>query len=124
MSRNAKVEAPFGDGVKIFRLGIGQLEELQEACDAGPEELFYRILGGTWRVRDIREPIRIGLIGGGTPPMKALALVERYAGEGQLGELKELVTVILGAAINGAPDEDKPPAGEPTGEPNLSPAES
>ncbi len=124
MSRNAQVTAPFGDGVKIFRLGIGQLEELQEACDAGPEELFYRILGGTWRVKDIREPIRIGLIGGGTEPMKALSLVERYAGEGQLGGLKELVTCILGAGINGAPDEDKPPAGEPTGETTPSPEES
>lgn len=124
MSRNALVRAPFADGVHSFRLGMGQLEELQEACDAGPEELFYRILGGTWRVKDIRETLRIALLGGGLEPMKALSLVERYAGEGQLGGLKELVTVILGAAINGAPDEDKPPSGEPTGSPSLSPDES
>jgi hypothetical protein len=127
MSRGALYRGVFGDGLHTFRLGIEQLEELQESCDAGPEEVFYRVMNGTWRVKDIRETLRIGLIGGGMNNVKALVLVNRYAGDGAFGGLKPLVIGILGAAIDGAPDEDKPGSGdapgEPQGEPSDSPAE-
>src|SRR5690606_9604536 len=113
MSRSAKVTAPFGDGVYTFQLDIAGLEELDEKCDAGPEEMFYRVIDGRWRVRDIREPIRIGLVRGGMDPMRALALVSRYAAEGYLADLKPLVQAILGAALRGSPEEDRDiPPGE------------
>lgn len=117
MSRSAKVLAPFGDGKYTFQLDIAGLEELDELCDAGPEEQYHRINEGRWRVKDIREPIRIGLVRGGTDPMRALALVSRYAAAGYLGELKPLAMNILGAAILGSPEEDKDtPPGETKGE--------
>lgn len=109
MSRNARFTGVFGDGKYDFQLTIGGLEELQEKCDAGPEEIWNRVLTGGWRVADIREPIRIGLIGGGLDPVKALILVERYASAGSLSPLKPLVANIIGAALVGAPDEDPPP---------------
>ena len=126
MSRSAKVTAPFGDGVYTFQLDIAGLEELDEKCDAGPEEQYHRINEGRWRVRDIREPIRIGLVRGGTDPMRALALVARYAAEGYLADLKPLAMNILGAAILGSPEEDKDiPPGEMKGETSgLSPEEN
>lgn len=124
MSRSARFTGVFGDGKHDFLLTIGGLEELQEKCDAGPEEIWSRVLSGGWRVADIREPIRIGLIGGGLDPIKALVLVERYAGEGNLSPLKPLVANIIGAALVGAPDEDAPP-GKPRGRKKTpSPAES
>lgn len=107
MSRSALVEAPFGDGVQRFRLGIGQLEELQEKTDCGPEELWSRVSLGTWRVHDIIQTIRLGLIGGGMEAMTALALVGRYVDSGNLVSHKPLVQSILGAALVGAPDEDQ-----------------
>ncbi|MBI1405709.1 MAG: gene transfer agent family protein [Caulobacter sp.] len=125
MSRSALFDGVFGDGRHPFRLRIGELEELQEKCDAGPEEIYWRLQTGAWRVADIRETLRLGLIGGGLTPTPALVLVNRYAGEGWLAEWKALAANIIAAALFGAPDEDKPaPApGEAEGETATSPDE-
>ena len=123
MSRSARYRAPFGDGVYDFVLDIGGLEELQEKVDAGPEQIYADIASGQWRVAHLRETIRIGLVRGGTDPMRALALVSRYATEGYLADLKPLALNIIAASLVGAPDEDKP-SGEPeAGAKGPSPAE-
>lgn len=121
MTRSAKIQGVFGDGIHDFRLRIGELEELQEKCDAGPEEIFTRLLSTSWRVADIRETLRLGLIGGGMAPTPALVMISRYASEGSLTEWRPLAANIIAASINGAPDEDKPP-GEQMGEKANSPA--
>lgn len=59
-----KVYLPFADGVYAFRLGFGQVVELQTLTDAGPLEIYRRLLSGEWRFADVRETIRLGLIGG------------------------------------------------------------
>jgi hypothetical protein len=112
MSRSARITAPFGDGTYTFRLDIGGLEELQEKTDAGPEQIYADIASGQWKVAHLRETIRIGLIRGGMEPVRALAMVARYAAEGYLADIKPLALNIIAAALVGAPDEDKP-AGEP-----------
>lgn len=123
MSRAARFTGAFGDGKHDFQLRIVELEELQELTDAGPEEIFRRISEGRWRVAEIRETIRLGLKGAGMDPLKARAMVDRYADAGALANQKSLVTAILAAALVGAPDEDEP-AGEPKGESDPSPDES
>lgn len=60
-----RILLPFADGVYAFALIWGQLQELQEKTDAGPLELYNRVLGGTWRYADVRETIRLALLGGG-----------------------------------------------------------
>jgi hypothetical protein len=106
MSRDALYEGVFGDGKYRFRLGIAELEELQEKTDAGPEEVFWRLQGVNWRLADIRDTIRLGLIGAGRLPTEALVLTERYCKPGWLASWKPLASAIIGAALNGAPDED------------------
>jgi hypothetical protein len=123
MSRSARFRSPFGDGVYDFALGIGQLEELQELTDAGPEEVFDRISERRWKLADLRHTIRLGLIGAGVDQFKALALVERYAGPGDLLALKPICTSIIAAALVGAPDEDKK-SGEMKGERSRSPGKN
>lgn len=124
MSRSARITAPFGDGIYPLRLDIAGLEELQEKVNAGPEQIYDDIASGQWRVAHLRETIRIGLVRGGMEPMRALALISRYAAEGYLADLKPLALNIIAAALVGAPDEDKP-SGEPeAGAKGLSPAES
>lgn len=114
MSRSARFTGVFGDGKYDFQLNIGELEEHDEKCQAGPEEVYHRVSEGKWRVPDIRETLRLGLKGAGMDSTKALILVERYAGPGQFGHLKPLVLSILAAVIVGSPEEDAPP-GETTG---------
>lgn len=123
MSRSARYTGPFGDGPHEFQLRIAELEELQELTDAGPEEIYHRVSEGRWRVADVRETIRLGLKGAGMAPLMARAMIDRYAGPGELANQKALVTAILAAALVGAPDEDEP-SGEPKGESDPSPDES
>lgn len=95
----------WGDGEHRFRLPIGQLRELQEKCSAGPAEILLRIVSQKWLIDDIRETVRLGLIGGGMPPVTASALVKRYVDERPLFENTRPAQVILMAALAGVEDE-------------------
>lgn len=108
MSRNAQVTFGWADGDHIFRLGIKELEELQEKTDCGPLFLLNRITRGEWRVADLRDTIRLGLIGGGLDPFKAIELVKRYVDDRPLSESVRPAQAILAAAILGPADGEKP----------------
>lgn len=128
MSRDAKVgPLDWADGAYTFRLAWGELEELQEKCDAGPFVVLQRLSSGHWRVGDISHTIRLGLVGGGLEPAKALSLVRRYVETRPPLESVMLARGILGVALQGAPDGEQP--GEAEGEATVSgsttsPAES
>lgn len=95
---------PFGDGEHPVRLPMAQLYELDEKTEAGPLELYQRITEGKWKVRDLRETIRLALIGGGMKPAQALSLVKRYVEERPLMESVEPARIILMYALTGPPD--------------------
>lgn len=105
MSRNASVTLDWADGTYRFRLSIMQLEELQEQCDAGPPIIMRRLAQDEWRVRDIRETIRLGLIGGGMKATDALQLVRRYVDNAPLAENLLTAQAVMAAAIVGVSDE-------------------
>lgn len=105
MSRDASVTFRWADGEHTFRLALGQVRELQEKCDAGPAELFARMFNQAYRVDDLRETIRLGLIGGGMTPAKASTIVERYVDARPLAESVDPAKAILGALIYGVEDE-------------------
>jgi len=104
-------EQDWADGHYRFRLGIGQWREIEEKCNAGPAEIYGRLLRGNWRMNDLRETIRLGLIGGGTTPADALSLTKRYVDERPLLESVPLALIIVGVALTG-PIEDSPKVGE------------
>lgn len=105
MSRDASVEIEFGDGTYMFRLAWGQLANLQEACDAGPYVILDRLMSGAWRMADLRETIRYGLIGGGQTPAQALKLVREYVECRPPMESLLVARAILSAGLMGAPEE-------------------
>lgn len=74
----AEVTAPFGDGEHTFRLTVPCLIELEEKCDAAFTVVLHRLSTGTYKINDVRETVRLALIGGGAKPTDALALVKRY----------------------------------------------
>jgi hypothetical protein len=118
MSRSAKITLTWGDGEYTFRLRIAELVELQEKCDAGPAFILERLATGRWKVEDIRETIRLGLIGGaggdkGFSPSKATTLVQRYVDARPLQENINHAYAILAASVVGHEDE---PLGKPKGE--------
>lgn len=105
MSRDGSVTLPFVDGPKTFRLGWGELIKLQEACDAGPYVIYRRLMMGGWKLQDISNTIRLGLIGGGMTPELALNFVRDYVEARPPLESIPLAQGILGTALQGAPDE-------------------
>lgn len=112
MSRNAAITEPFADADYVFRMAWGEIVQLQELRDCGPYVVLDRLATGRWLVQDIREPIRLGLIGGGLKPVEALKLVRQYVEQRPAVESLELATRVLQAAIVGAPDE---PVGDGAG---------
>jgi len=112
-ARSGKIELEWADmqgagsgGKHVFRLPIAQLEELQERCDAGPQQILRRLIDGSWRVKDVTETIRLALIGGGMPPVDAAKLVMHYVSDGALGDNVFVAQAAIMAAIT-SPDDEK-----------------
>jgi hypothetical protein len=105
MSADGSVTIAWGDSEeRKFRLPIASLIELQEKCKAGPPEILERLLTNRWRVEDVRETVRLGLIGGGAKPEEALALRARYV-DTRLNETAMVAQAILMSALIGVPDD-------------------
>jgi len=114
-----RVAFPFGDGAYLFRLDFGGVRELQRLTDAGPLVLHRRLLHGQWMMDDVRETIRLGLIGGGLGMRGGLV--------GEDGELEGGVEVkvtpaIAAALVRSYVDSYAAPELDPDGE--LPPEES
>lgn len=108
-NRRAELTTDWGDGTHTFRLPIGQLRELQEKTNCGPMELLNRMIRGTWRLDDVRETIRLGLVGGGMAPIDALALVARYVDppRNALAEAVPMAQAVISVLLFGG-EEDNP----------------
>ncbi len=123
MGRHAAIELDWGDGTYTFRLGLDELEELEEKADAGIFALARKMSPDVQlaRSREIREVIRLALIGGGMPAVDALRKVRRYLDERPLDESRDTAYAIVLAAlarVHGkelADDPGERPAAEPTG---------
>lgn len=98
--RDASVELVFGGDERRFRLGLDQLFALEESLDCGFRECLVRLLSDTWRVRDVREPIRLGLIGAGVDGKKAKGLVDEFVVPGRFAYCHVLARTILAAVLD------------------------
>ncbi len=127
------VDLAFANGTYRFALGLAQIHELQTKCDVGIGGLYARVLQGrmsdditvahpaygAYRIDDVRETVRQGLIGGGegivdgaeikVGALRANELVERYLDPMPLSEQWNLAAAILYAKIEGyKPDGETP----------------
>lgn len=104
----------FGDGDKSFALPPHLIVELERKTNTGIGTLCLRIPEGHFRHAELIEVIRLSLIGGGTAPQDAAALVETYAVNRPLAEPFALASAILAALYLGTPaTPDAPEAVEP-----------
>ncbi len=115
MTRDASCTLTWGDGEYTFALPLGQIRELEEKRQVGASDILARILNGGWRVDDVRETIRLGLIGGGQKPAEATTLVARYVDGFPWGDSLMPAAQILNAALHGfSKDGDAPGKHEAT----------
>jgi len=105
---NGRIELAWGDGDHTFNIAkLAQVFELEDKCEAGVNEVFQRLREGRWKFNDVREPIRLGLIGGGKNPAEALLLTKRYVDDRPWAESVLTAQMILMAAIVGV-EGDQP----------------
>lgn len=102
---DCKVTFAWADGTYTFALRLREWEELQEKVDCGPFLLFSRLRSEQWRARDARETIRLGLVGGGMDPAKALILVSRYVDDRPLTFNIVPALAIISASLFGVEDD-------------------
>jgi hypothetical protein len=113
MKGSAAIEIPWPDEPRKYRLRLSELRELQEKCgERGPERILSDIISGDWKVDDLYQIIRLGLIGAGMDVSKAMQLAHTYVIERPLYEAKGPCQAILLAALVGPPRDviEEPPA--------------
>lgn len=112
----------WADGTYSFRLSLAGAIELEEKCDAPIAVIHGRLVSGAYKITDVRETIRIGLIGGGADPVKALNLVRKYVDDRPLAESWIIARVIMGGLFHGFAEHPINPPGPAAEEglPNVS----
>jgi hypothetical protein len=99
----------FGDGERDFRITPELIVELERKTGAGIGALCRRLFACDFKQADVTETIRLALVGGGTSPKEADALIAAYAVNRPFAEVYPLAVSILetlwfGAAKKGQPD--------------------
>lgn len=69
----------FGDAERVMKLTPALVLELERKTGTGIGGMSRRFFGGEFRFSELCEVIRLGLIGGGTEPEEAAALVATYS---------------------------------------------
>ena len=125
MSKHGQIDQDWADGTYSFRLGLKELEAVETRFDKSifviADDLRHRRATSSMIYHVIRE----ALIGGGTKPVDALALVRKYVDEYPLEENRDVAYVIClaglmrvhGSKVDGSDgDEDpKPEAANQSG---------
>lgn len=97
----------FGDSEHKFALPFPLIEELQRKTGVSIGILFQRVRGLTFSIADIRETIRLGLIGGGMEPVEAFKLVKTYVENRPLVETMPVALSILELVWFGSPADSQ-----------------
>lgn len=111
MSRAGRIIVRVAEADYEFRLGWGEIVELQETRDAGPFVIHARLVDGSWKTDDIAVTLILGLVGAGKSRVDALSVVEGWLESRLPAENAVLARAVLNAGLVGAPDE---PLGKPT----------
>jgi hypothetical protein len=114
MSRHGAVELDWADGTFTFRLGLDQIEELEEKRDLSLFTLARRLSPAERdpRLADIRETLRLGLIGGGLKPVDAMVKVRKYVDERPIDENRDIAYAVVLAGLARVNSAEADPPGE------------
>lgn len=104
-----------------FELRLGEIRELERLCESGIAAIYARVALLQFKADDLRETIRLGLIGGGAAQPEAEAIV-RFSIDGRpLNEWVQLAADILKAVFDGVDTTVKTSGAEPSVAPVTSP---
>ncbi|MEE2860840.1 MAG: gene transfer agent family protein [Pseudomonadota bacterium] len=92
-------------GEHAFRLGLAELETIQQKTDCGPEFLLHKLNAAQWNASELVEVLRSGLIGGGMPHVDALKIVRKAFDLHPLISFKVPAQEVLASCLYGPPDD-------------------
>lgn len=114
MAANGEVELRWGDGEHKFNIAkLRCVLELEEKCGCGFAEIYLRLTQGKWHYNDVRETLRLGLIGGGMLPDKAMTMINRYCDDVPFAENVLPAQVVIMAALVGVQGDNPEKKAEP-----------
>jgi hypothetical protein len=115
MSTDGSISLVWGDGEQLFRFAIGQWRELQEKVNLrrisigapaiGPQTLLNAMRAKDAWPDDIRDVLRLGLIGGGLKPSDAHRLLANYFDDKPPFEHMQTAFLVMFAGLVGVPDD-------------------
>lgn len=107
MSANGAITLVWAGGEDVFCLSkVGLILDLEDKCKSGIGVIFARLENGVYGLNDVRETIRLGLIGGGSTPERAMAAVKNHVDENPLAHSVLVATTIVRAVLLGFPEDD------------------
>lgn len=119
MVKRADVVLEWADGEHLFALKGKEIEALEAECinpstggtGIGLGAIWQRVMTGSWYRSDIRNIIRLGLMGGGMGPIEANRMCKTYVDDIPISNLNPTINnpncplavaqVILSAAVIG-----------------------
>lgn len=113
MAAYGEVSLPWADGDYTFRLGFKQISSFEEKFNTSFLAYCSRLASGDAKFSELRETIRLGLIGGGQDPGKALSLVKEYVEERPPSESLALAIIIAQSGAFGSGDSEKKVTAKP-----------
>jgi hypothetical protein len=90
-----------GDDMHAFCLTPPMVIELERVCHAGIGGIVRRVIAQDFTLTEVTETIRLALIGAGTDPEEAAALVAAYVTPAPLVKSYTLATAILQSLMLG-----------------------
>ncbi len=116
------IELNWVGGEHSFALRLGELQALQDATGEGPGASLQRLFAsmqsgamlGPWKIADVIDTVRLGLIGGGMERTKAATIVRKAVEHHNITSMVATASEILLDALA----EKDPDAGEAEGAPN------
>src|SRR4051794_1788958 len=97
----------WANGEDVFCIAkVGLILDLEDKCKSGFAVVMARLEAGAWGINDVREPIRLGLIGGGMKPDAAMAAVRRHVDENPLAHSVLVAYEVMRSAMFGIPVDD------------------
>lgn len=98
-----------------FELTLGNIRDLERVAGAGVGAIWNRIISAEFRIDDLRETIKQGLIGGGLSGLDAEAAVRAFVDKAPIKTYYQLAFDIVKSIVDGdvqEKNEAAPAAGE------------
>jgi hypothetical protein len=119
----------FGGEQRRFELRLGEIKHLEQQTGCGIGDIYRRLLALAFKIEDVRQVVKFGLIGGGVPEIDAEAMVRAGVDGFPISEPYELakdimIACFIGAApgkAKGPSDQDAPATSAPSTSPERPP---